>query len=142
VIHLAAREFIRNPAEGEAWAWLSARCRLPGFWERLATQASEAFQIRGTDAALILSVGLTKDTGKQALWIEALGGKVSDRPRQNAALIGAVIEDCETIARGTGCTEIRIEAGTRTALKTRLFRRFGFVETDAEGALVMRKELR
>lgn len=122
------------------WDWLSARVRLPNLRQRLETE-SIAVKIEGTDLALILGAGVTKDTGVVALWIEALGGSVGFRPKENRALMRRVLAECEQIARDMGCQEIRIEAQTRGALKQRLFAGFGFEPFDALGKLVMRRTI-
>lgn len=98
-----------------------------------------AFHIEGTDAVLVLAAGRAVDTGADALWIECLGGAVGYRPKDNAALLAAVLRDCDEIARMAGCTEIRIEAQQRLPLKERLFARHGFERTTALGKPLMRR---
>lgn len=121
--------------------WLRERCDLPRLQERLMADEIGAYLIAGTDAALVLSVGNALPDNARALWIESLGGSASSRPKENAALIGAVVADCEQIARLSGCSEIRIEAGNRTSLKKRLFIKFGFEVLDLGRFVVLRKAL-
>jgi hypothetical protein len=82
---------------------------------------------------------VTRDTGARALWVEALGGSAPFRPHQNLDVIRATFADCDEIAKASGCSEIRIEANNRTALKKRLFEQFGFVAETILGSTVMRK---
>ncbi len=120
--------------------WLSERCDLPRLQERLMADELGAYLIAGTDAALVLSVG-TAEANARALWIQSLGGSASFRPKDNAHLIGRVIDDCEQIATASECSEIRIEAGNRTALKKRLFTKFGFEVATFGQFTVLRKVL-
>ena len=122
-------------------AWLEARCDLPELRGRLMRNEVGAFYIDGTQAALVLSVGTARDSGQQGLWIESLGGSVGSAHQKNKALLRSVLMDCETLARASNCMEIRIEEGTRTQLKKRLFVAFGFEPLDVSGATVMRKAL-
>ncbi len=121
--------------------WLSERCDLPRLQERLMADQIGAYLIAGTDAALVLSVATALPDNAKALWIESLGGKASWKPKDNALLIEAALNDCAQIARLSGCSEIRIEAGNRTALKKRLFIKFGFEVLDLGRFVVMRKAL-
>lgn len=121
--------------------WLGERCDLPRLQERLMADEVGAYLIAGTDAALVLSVGTALPDNARALWIESLGGRASWKPKDNALLIDAVLNDCEQIGRLSGCSEIRIEAGNRTALKKRLFIKFGFEVLDLGRFVVMRKAL-
>lgn len=119
--------------------WLEAKCELPDLSGRLSRGEVGAFLITGTDAALILSVAIARDSGRRGLWVEALGGSVGGSPKKNKTLIGSVLKDCEVLARASECTEIRIETSTRSALKLRLFTTFGFEPVVAADVRVMRK---
>lgn len=121
--------------------WLGERCDLPRLQERLMADEIGAYLIAGTDAALVLSVGNALPDSARALWVESLGGKASGNPKVNAAVIGAALAECEMIARASDCSEIRIEAGTRTGLKKRLFTKFGFEVFTFERFVVLRKAL-
>lgn len=121
--------------------WILARCDLPQVEDKLLNGKAGAYRISGTDAALILSVGTTIDTNVSALWITSLGGAAGWRPHRNKQILASVLDDCEAIARASNCTEIRIEAGTRTGLKLRLFQAFGFEAKRLPHTIVMRKAL-
>lgn len=120
--------------------WLTERCDLPGLLERLRAGRASAYLIAGTDAALVLSVGTTPE-GSRGLWIESLGGASPMQPKANFAAISNVLTDCVKIASKSGCSEIRIEAGTRGALKQRLFARVGFILITSGNHAVMRRTL-
>lgn len=121
--------------------WLTDRCDLPRLEERLLADQVGAYLIAGTDAALILSVGNAAPDDARALWVESLGGKASLKAKENARIIKDALAECEAIARHSGCTEIRIEAGTRTGLKRRLFTKFGFEVFTFDRFVVLRKAL-
>jgi hypothetical protein len=125
----------------EEMGWILARCGLPQVEGDLLNGRAGAYRIAGTDAALILSAGRTVDTDVPALWITSLGGVAGWRPHRNKQILAAALEDCEAIARASNCTEIRIEAGTRTGLKLRLFQNFGFEAKRLPTTIVMRKAL-
>lgn len=95
------------------------------------------FRIGGTDATIKVSVGQTSDTDAYAFWIEALEGRVGFRPKANLALMAVIIAECEGMARQFGCTEMRVEFGTRMGWKARLLPALGFEDNSS----VMRKEL-
>lgn len=128
-------------ADLSALTGLEARLDMPGMMDRLTQGHAGAYLIAGVNAAIVMSVGVSKDTHARALWIEALGGEVGFVPHRNRRLIAAVIEDAADIGRLSQCTEIRIEANTRSALKRRLFRSFGFDAVTFGTATYMRKGL-
>lgn len=129
------------PPSPDSIAWATDRVGLPNLSARLLLGYAGSYAVPGTDCVVIMSAGLTRDTGVRALWIEALGGEAPLRPHDNMKAIEATMADCVDIARASRCSEIRIEANNRTALKGRLFRRFGFVPEEIYGHTVMRKAL-
>lgn len=121
--------------------WLSDRCDLPDLLGRLSRGEISAYHVIGTQAAIILSIATARDSGAKGMWIESLGGTVGGSAKANRRLLGSVLRDCEMLARASHCSEIRIEAGNRTALKHRLFVAFGFEIYPVENTTVMRKAL-
>lgn len=114
---------------------------MPNLRERLASGIAVAFRIVGTDAALVISTGTTKDSGASALWIEGVGGNIGFRPHQNRDLIRHVVGECEALAHRLGCSEMRIEAGSRLGWKARLLPTLGFQTAHVAGATFMRKAI-
>lgn len=123
------------------WEWLAERCDLPRLFQRLSTNQIGAYRLVGSDAALILAVNTTKDTGQRALWALSLGGVVGRRPKDNLRLMGAALRDSEEIARCSDCKAIRIEPGTRPEWKPKLLPLFGFEPLTIEGVTIMQKVL-
>src|SRR6185369_2973715 len=121
------------------WDWLQSRCPLRNLRERIEERQVGAYRIRGSDAALILSVNTTIDTNRRALWVAALGGTVGRRPKENLRLMQTVLADCEVIARTSLCTADRIEPGERPDWKLRLLPMFGFRPIDCKGLTIMQK---
>lgn len=121
------------------WDDLDCRFDSPNFRKRIASGVAALFRIAGTDAALMLSVGITKDSGIKALWIEGVEGSVGLRPHANLRLMQGILGQCEAMARYFGCREVRIEANSRQGWKLRLLPKFGFELTRVPGANVMRK---
>lgn len=123
------------------WNWISERCSLPRLLARLASREAVAFRLKGTDAALVLSTAWTADTGKPALWIECVGGTVSNRPKDNLRIMRAVLAECEALATRFKCKELRIEGGSRAGWKLRLLPALGFERIELPSGFVMRKAL-
>lgn len=124
------------------WDWLKPRCALPDILPRLLANKAGAYRIDGTDAALVLSVGLTKDTDVRALWIEMLGGKVGFRPKQNLQLMHSVLLEIGLISQQSGCVEMRAELKLkRPDWRKHVLPAVGFEPVEIDGSIVMRKAL-
>lgn len=118
--------------------------RLPYEWETQVHARNgwaTAFEVPGTDAAVLVSVGVTKDTQASALWVEGLRGTIGRRPKQNAALASALLDELAAMGRGLGCTEMRIEANSRVGWKTALLTKLGFELKHVGDGAVMRKAI-
>jgi hypothetical protein len=121
--------------------WLLERCDLPRLADRLMAGEVGAYLVAGTDAAIVLSVARAAPDNTRTLWVESLGGKASSKPKENTAILAEALAECEMIARASECSEIRIEAGSRTNLKRRLFTKFGFEVFTFDRFEVLRKAL-
>lgn len=135
---MQAIDLATSPAD---WLWLGERIPMPGLLRRLLDGNATAYRVSGTETAVVTSIGKTKDTDTTAMWVIALGGKSKAGPHENYGIIRDVVSECEQIARDHDCSEIRIEAKNRGALKCRLFEPMGFVAETILGGLVLRKVL-
>lgn len=137
-VSMNALEPITDPIA--EWAWLRARCDLPRLGERVSKGQVGAYRL-GDDAAVVMAVNFTKDTGKLALWVMSLGGTIGWRPKANLKLMETALTDCMEIASASKCKAIRIEPGDRPDWKLRLLPRFGFETLDVDGVTIMQKDV-
>lgn len=123
-------------------AWLERHCDVPNVLDRLLNRTALAYRIKGTDAGVILSVAQTVDTGKIALWVVSLFGRVGLRPKANMEMMRRVLEEVAVMAADAGCDEVRVEQGTRADWKLRLLPKLGFERLDVGQVFVMRKAIK
>lgn len=118
--------------------------RLPYEWETTVMSRNgwaAAFAVPGTDAAILVSVGKTKDSDILALWVEGLRGSLGMRPKENAARARETLDHLAEMGRHCGCTELRIEANSRLGWKTALLTKLGFELSRLGDGSVMRKAI-
>lgn len=118
--------------------------RLPYEWEQAVVSRNgwaAAFAVPGTDAAILVSVGKTKDSDRLALWVEGLRGSLGMRPKENAERARATIGQLAEIGHRIGCAELRVEANSRLGWKTALLTKLGFELSRVGDGSVMRKAI-
>lgn len=123
-------------------AWLERHCDVPNVLDRLLNRTALAYRIKGTDAGVVLSVAQTVDSGKLALWVVSLFGRVGFKPKANRELMQSVLLEVTDMAADAGCDEVRVEQGTRADWKLRLLPKLGFERVDVGPVFVMRKAIR
>jgi hypothetical protein len=102
------------------------RPELAPFVPKLLSGWAGAFHIGGTDAEIVVSVGVTRDTDEIAIWVEELTGTVGNKPKANLKLMRDVLDEVGQLGRPLGCTELRIETGERPQWKGALLPALGF----------------
>lgn len=106
---------------------------------KLLKGLATAFRITsGADVYAILSLGKTTDTGKPALWVDYVAGRIEGGPKQRVLTIQRTMRVFETVARNAGAAEIRTE-GRKTWLAA--LKSTGFELTMIGGTMILRKEL-
>lgn len=80
------------------------RQTLEGLHQRLANGADSLLSISGPGHALMV----IEVSNSLACWIKYLAGQIEGGPKARTAIIRAAVDHIETIARASGCTEIRL----------------------------------
>lgn len=80
------------------------RQTMEGLHKRLASGADSLLRISGPgDALMVIEV-----TNGLACWVKYLAGHIDGGPKARVAIIRAAIAHIEAVARGAGCTEIKL----------------------------------